>query len=375
MKTRVLILAEPGDVHTLAVVLALESKGVEVCTWYTSAFPSRSLESALFEGGKQEVLLGGISHSGVVHAEVDAVWRRRPSHILDEGLLHPADRKFAERECLAFRRSLLRVLSPDAFWVNPPDAAVGAGRKLVQHSVAVDCGLSMPDTLYSNDPQEIRSFLRRHGGEIAYKGLQGGSWHDQEKTWLLYTSVLREDQLVPDELLRLTPGIYQALVPKAYELGVTMMGRRAFAAKIRSQETQAGKLDWRKSYGELKMEPATLPGEVVGKCCALLDKLGLVFGCFDFIVTPQGEYVFLEVNEMGQFLFVEPACGLPLLDAFGEFLFQGRVDFEWDEDRVGIRYPEIREEALARAALEADLYPVPPERSSYEGVPASTPAG
>lgn len=65
--------------------------------------------------------------------------------------------------------------------------------------------------------------------------------------------------MVADELLRLTPGIYQVLVPKAYELRVTMMGRRAFTAKILSQETQAGKLDWRKSYGELKMEPSRFP--------------------------------------------------------------------------------------------------------------------
>lgn len=30
-------------------------------------------------------------------------------------------------------------------------------------------------------------------------------------------------------------------------------------------------------------------------------KLGIIFGCFDFIVTPDEEYVFLEVNPMGQF--------------------------------------------------------------------------
>jgi len=33
--------------------------------------------------------------------------------------------------------------------------------------------------------------------------------------------------------------------------------------------------------------------------------LGLAFGCIDLIVTPEGEHIFLEVNEMGQFLWVE----------------------------------------------------------------------
>jgi hypothetical protein len=32
--------------------------------------------------------------------------------------------------------------------------------------------------------------------------------------------------------------------------------------------------------------------------------LGLAFGCIDLIVTPEGEHIFLEVNEMGQFLWV-----------------------------------------------------------------------
>ena len=48
-----------------------------------------------------------------------------------------------------------------------------------------------------------------------------------------------------------------------------------------------------------------LPRAVEERCIALMRKLGLAFGCIDLIVTPEGEDVFLEVNEMGQFLWVE----------------------------------------------------------------------
>ena len=34
-------------------------------------------------------------------------------------------------------------------------------------------------------------------------------------------------------------------------------------------------------------------------------KMGLVFCALDFIVTQDDEYVFLEVNEQGQFLWIE----------------------------------------------------------------------
>ena len=131
----------------------------------------------------------------------------------------------------------------------------------------------------------------------------------------------------------------------------TILGRRALAARVLSQQTEKGKVDWRRSQDELQLEPTCLPPEVAARCFALLDELGLVFGCLDLVVTPEGEYIFLEVNEMGQFLFVERGCGLPLLDAFSEFLLQGSVDFAWDQEAVRVRYTdaEFESAALARA--------------------------
>lgn len=54
-------------------------------------------------------------------------------------------------------------------------------------------------------------------------------------------------------------------------------------------------------------------------------QLGIVFGCFDFIITPDDEYIFLEVNEMGQFLWIEEILPeLKLLDKFCEFLVSSK---------------------------------------------------
>jgi len=175
-------------------------------------------------------------------------------------------------------------------------------------------------------------------------------WKDDDETiWTPYTSLVEERDLVSDRVLRLTPGIYQAVVPKRYEIRVTVIGHRVFAAKIFSQDTEHGRLDWRKAYDELKMEQCTLPTSVVDRCLELMRQLGIVFGCFDFIVTPSGEYFFLEVNEMGQFLFVEHYAGLPLLDAFCNFLLQGSLDFTWDEQSVEVRYDSIEDIAKAKS--------------------------
>lgn len=71
-----------------------------------------------------------------------------------------------------------------------------------------------------------------------------------------------------------------------------------------------------------------------------MEKLGLAYGAIDFVVTPEGEYVFLEVNPSGQFLWADYEAGLPLLDAMCEMLIQGRLDYKWNRHAKGVRFDE-----------------------------------
>lgn len=362
----VLILSKPNDIHATAVAEALARKGVEALLWHTTDFPTRATETVRFHGARRTVRLRGPERA-LSERTVGTVWNRRPGLVIDETRIHPADHDFVDLGCRTFRRSLLDTLAPEAFWVNP-QRAVERTSKLRQHQLALDVGLDVPDTLYTNDPGEIRAFLREHGGRIVYKPFKMTAWRDETAYYMTYTSLLTEAQLIDDALLSIVPGIYQALVPKAYELRVTMMGRRAFAAKLNSQETREGRLDWRRSPDELRMEPFALPPEVAEQCHALMRKLDIVFGCFDFIVQPDGRYVFLEVNQAGQFLFVENEAGLPLLDAFAEFLRQGHEDFDWSEDRVSVRYSEVKEAAFHQLQRGLKLHVQEPEATWNESL-------
>lgn len=364
MKT-VLILSQPNDIHATAVAEALARKDARAVLWHTSDFPTRATETVRFTGGRRSVRLRGPELDMTEHG-IDTVWNRRPTFVLDEARLHPGDRGFAELGCGTFRRSLLDTLAPEAFWVNP-HRAVERTSKLRQHQFALEVGLEVPETLYTNDPGEIRAFLREHPGQVVYKPLNMTGWRDDERYYMTFTSPLTEAQLVDDALLRAVPGIYQLRVPKAYELRVTMMGRRALAARLLSQETRGGRVDWRRAQDELRMEPFALPAAIAEQCFALMRKLDIVFGCFDFIVRPDGRYVFLEVNQAGQFLFVETATGLPLLEAFTEFLLQGRVDFEWSPERATLRYAEVVQAALPRLRRDFEAHVREPEGTWYEG--------
>lgn len=370
MNPKILILTQPGDVHAYAVALALSQRGAEAILWHTTDFPTRSGESLMIDRDLLELEIQSphvaLPPSALVH--ITTVWRRRPGTITGESLLHPADRKFSEIECGMFRKGLVDHLAPHAFWVNPQRAAVYAESKPTQHSLALQSGLLAPRTLYSNDPNRIRGFLRDHPEGVIYKPFRGTSWRKGSIEWASYTSIVRESDLVDDEILRLTPGIFQVLVPKAHELRVTIMGREIFSVRLLSQETTRGRLDWRRSPEELKMEECALPESVAQACIRLMESLGLVFGCLDFIVTPSGDYVFLEINEMGQFLFLERYTGLPLLESFVEFLCEGSPGFRFERVPGSLRYEDISSKAQALAEQAKIVHVTIPEEQIPDDV-------
>ena len=51
-----------------------------------------------------------------------------------------------------------------------------------------------------------------------------------------------------------------------------------------------------------------------------LKEMKLNFGAFDFVVTPSGEYFFLECNPNGQWLWIEMRTGLKISEAITEVL-------------------------------------------------------
>ena len=64
-----------------------------------------------------------------------------------------------------------------------------------------------------------------------------------------------------------------------------------------------------------------LPLDISEKCKKLMVCLNIEFACFDFIVNKDDDFLFLEINESGQFLFMDHCQEeLHLADAFTYFL-------------------------------------------------------
>jgi glutathione synthase/RimK-type ligase-like ATP-grasp enzyme len=104
------------------------------------------------------------------------------------------------------------------------------------------------------------------------------------------------------------------------------------ATKLNSQLDEDTKLDWRAMRGNnLSVEPYKLPIEIENRLRNFMDKLNIVFGSFDFIVTHDNKYVFLEVNEQGQFLWLEDFNPeIKMLDTFVNFIMNKSRQYTWN---------------------------------------------
>ena len=51
-----------------------------------------------------------------------------------------------------------------------------------------------------------------------------------------------------------------------------------------------------------------------------MDAIGLKYGAIDLIETPNGDFVFLEVNPSGQWGWISDLAGLPIPEAVADML-------------------------------------------------------
>lgn len=330
-----LIPTEPDDTHAILVKLALENMHHEVDLIFTADQPTRQKNSVFIDTERYKWQSNNEFESIAGDHHYDVVWWRRARRpYLPEESTHPNDYKFVLRENTLFYESFTHNLAPKAWWINRKEAAHRANFKLLQLKLASECGLLIPTTLCSNDPYEIHQFLTNHDDiGVIYKPLCSNFWFESNQVKVAYTARVAHDDLPLPHCLQQSPGIFQKEIKKSYELRITCFGDFIVAAKLDSQTHPDGLIDWRAiRKAPLKIEPYTLPIDIQNKIRLFMRELGIVFGSFDFIVTPDGQYVFLEVNEQGQFLWIEEYNPqFKMLDIFIHFLLNQSTQFQWQD--------------------------------------------
>ncbi|MEU7728423.1 alpha-L-glutamate ligase [Streptomyces sp. NPDC040724] len=191
--------------------------------------------------------------------------------------------------------------------VSRPCAMESNSSKPYQAQLIARAGFTVPETLVSDDPDEILAFRAEHG-RIVYKSLSG------------IRSIVREFTDADEGRVHLVRGLptqFQAYVA-GQDVRVHVVGAQAFAAAVDSDA-----IDYR--YADpgresTRLAPLDLPTETARRCVDLAASLGLPFAGIDLRRTPEGEWVCFEVNPMPAYSYYESHTGLPISAALAAYL-------------------------------------------------------
>jgi glutathione synthase/RimK-type ligase-like ATP-grasp enzyme len=317
----VLIVTHSTDNECVEMVTrALERRGESCFRLDTDLFPGTIDLRVRISGEARSIELQRDGRTVELGA-LTAAWHRR----LAVGRTIPAtlERQVRAASIAESRRVLHGLLASLTCFVLDPWGRIRlAEAKQLQLELARGVGLDVPRTLVTNDPDAVRDFWDDCGGRVVAKMMASFAIHEDGQEKVVFTNPLAEQDLAALEGLRLCPMTFQERLEKALELRVTVVGGRIFTAAIDSSAMERSRTDWRREGLALmgSWKAHALPAGVERGLLALMDALGLNYGAADFIVTPEGRHVFLELNPAGEFFWLERENGFPISEALADVL-------------------------------------------------------
>jgi glutathione synthase/RimK-type ligase-like ATP-grasp enzyme len=318
----------PGDFHAHAVKWGLSKIGVSAKILYPldladgARWSWRAVDDAL-----------AVSYKGAVDTirmdSFDTIWLRRTTVTIPQAKIQEEiERSNSETEFKIFVQSLYERLGLGKFVVNPFGANTLAGLKPLQLNLAAKSGFKVPNTLVSNDKEEIVSFLASNQSGTIFKPMKLAYWNRGERGITTVPTTLITADLIARSDLTSSAQLFQEHIPKIKEIRATIMGQSTLAWEKTFPDRENLDVDWRLMHVNAHLKPHNLPDDVERACFRLMRSLGIVFGCFDFIVDEANDYYFLEVNPQGQWLWGD-TLGLPLnhLEAMVDFLAEADPAF------------------------------------------------
>ena len=181
--------------------------------------------------------------------------------------------------------------------------------KLLSLDHAISCGILVPDTCITGNKKELLDF-RKNKGNIITKAILDSVflWDDNE-------NIVHYTELMDDEKIAMLPetfalSLFQQCSTKQCEIRSFFLRGKFYSMAIFSQSDKQTTVDFRK-YNDGKPNrniPFSLPTDLEARLSQLMNILKLDTGSIDLILTKNGEYIFLEVNPVGQFAMVSHPC-------------------------------------------------------------------
>lgn len=183
-------------------------------------------------------------------------------------------------------------------------------------------GLKIPDYIVTNSKKKLLNFYFENDEAIITKSLYETVYFvDDEASYHYKTNLISLSYIESCEE-SFYPSFFQKYIEKSIELRIFILGEEIYPMSIFSQLDTQTTVDFRNYNQENpnRTVPFELPKSIEQKLIGLMKSLGLNTGSIDMIKTPDGEYLFLEVNPNGQFGMTSHPCNYNLEKKIAQYL-------------------------------------------------------
>lgn len=263
------------------------------------------------------------SQKSFTNQEIKTVWYRRP--IKPQGPYNdPGVNRFLISQVDAFLEGLYYCTHDSSLWINDLRANYFAKNKLLQLKLAKSLGMKVPATLITNKAENAIAFSKECQ-KICNKSLTIPRYTIGQTQYPYMTRVIgsHEEIVNNSASIDLCPTLFQEYIDKKSDLRVVVFRDRLFAFEIFSQTHEFSKTDVRGiDPAQIEHKYVVLPEELQCQILEFVQKQNMVFSSMDFVLTKSGEYIFIENNCNGQWLWLEYITGVPMSDTFIKLFFE-----------------------------------------------------
>lgn len=315
----ILILSDINDAHADAVQEELESANEKYIRFNLNK--STLIDTYVKYDSNGEWIITTPDNVFSV-SNISSIWNRRTyvELLLEESLDDSPDFKIWKNE---WNKTLLGIYNSinNRPWLNFYRNSQLAENKYIQMSLAKKIGLVMPPIIVSNEKDKLIEFASKYE-YVALKLMHQDFYKSNSDGFLgMYVNKLTVKELNNFQEVGENPIALQSYIPKKYEARYTVVGNEHFVCKIDSQASSIANSDWRRY--DLAHTPHSIiepPTFIKEKVSVLMKELNLNYGALDFIIDKEDNWIFLEINPMGQYLWIEHLTGLKISHAIAKWL-------------------------------------------------------
>jgi hypothetical protein len=307
--SKVGIVTLKGDIHAQAVCHLATLQGRSIFHFETDFLRERP---STFRIGTADIHTPKLTDSsGTEHCLADfaAIWWRRPSgrQLTVHDDVSPDVDSVIENSARSHVYGLFNAV-PHNIVVNNPIWAQHAENKIVQLKCARQIGFNIPNTLFSNDYSAVKRFFFENNGDVVVKSYFN-SPELQLKTTLLTPNILSDRNS-----FAVSPAIYQTLIKGTHHIrAVAVRGNYQAVLFINSE------VDSRLNLSGITSN-YTFDPKIHSLIENFLIQMNLDMGIFDFKIDESGVLYFLEINQQGQFAYLDMITETKCLQMVTDYL-------------------------------------------------------